>query len=59
MDPTEVGDMIVDAIVNNKLYVATHGNWKQNVKDRFHALIESMPEARPFDFGESLSVKKD
>jgi len=56
MEPTEVGDMIVDAIRHNKLYVATHGNWKENVEARFRAMIDAMPEARPFDFGETLKV---
>jgi len=56
MEPTEVGDMIVDAIVHNKLYVATHGNWRDNVRDRFEALIAAMPEPVEFDFGASLSV---
>lgn len=56
MEPTEVGDMIVDAIRHNKLYVSTHGNWKDAVEARFRALMDSMPEARPFDFGASLSV---
>ncbi len=58
MEPTEVGDMIVDAITHNKLYVSTHGNWKDNVEQRFRALMDSMPEAKPFDFGASLSVPK-
>jgi short-subunit dehydrogenase len=58
MEPTEVGDMIVDAIQNNKLYVSTHGNWKEQVEARFQALMDSMPEAKPFDFGASLAVPK-
>ncbi len=58
MEPTEVGDMIVDAIQNNKLYVSTHGNWKDNVEQRFQALMASMPEAKPIDFGASLAVPK-
>jgi NAD(P)-dependent dehydrogenase (short-subunit alcohol dehydrogenase family) len=58
MEPTEVGDMIVDAIQNNKLYVSTHGNWKDNVEQRFQAIMASMPEAKPFDFGASLAVPK-
>jgi len=56
MEPTEVGDMIVDAIRNDTLYVATHGNWKETCEARFKALIDCMPEARPFDFGASLKV---
>lgn len=58
MEPTEVGDMIVDAIQNNKLYVITHGNWKEQVEQRFRAMIDVMPEAKPFDFGASLAVPK-
>lgn len=58
MEPTEVGDMIVNAIRNNTLYVSTHGNWKETVEQRFQAMIASMPEARPFNFSESLSVPK-
>jgi NAD(P)-dependent dehydrogenase (short-subunit alcohol dehydrogenase family) len=58
MEPTEVGDMIVDAIQNNKLYVSTHGNWKDNVEQRFQAIMASMPEAKPFDFGATLVVPK-
>ncbi|MBO9671309.1 MAG: SDR family NAD(P)-dependent oxidoreductase [Sphingobium sp.] len=58
MEPTEVGDMIVDAIRNNTLYVSTHGNWKDNVEQRFRALMDSMPEAKPFDFSATLVVPK-
>jgi len=56
MEPTQVGDMVVDAIVHNKLYIATHGNWRDNVRARFEALIAAMPEPVDFDFGASLSV---
>ncbi|MBU0557687.1 MAG: SDR family NAD(P)-dependent oxidoreductase [Alphaproteobacteria bacterium] len=59
MEPTEVGDMIVDAIRNNTLYVSTHGNWKETVEERFKALIASMPEAKPFDFGATLAVPQE
>jgi len=58
MEPTEVGDMIVDAIRNNTLYVITHGNWKEQVEQRFRAMIDAMPEAKPFDFGATLAVPK-
>ncbi len=57
MEPTQVGDMIVDAIRNNRLYVSTHGNWKANVEERFHALIASMPESAGENFSESLRVE--
>jgi len=57
MEPTQVGDMIVDAIRNNRLYVSTHGNWKTNVEERFRALIASMPESGGENFSESLRVE--
>jgi len=59
MDATQVGDMIVDAITNNKLYVSTHGNWKTQVTQRFEDIIASMPEPDDsLDFSKSLSVPK-
>jgi NAD(P)-dependent dehydrogenase (short-subunit alcohol dehydrogenase family) len=59
MEPTEVGDMIVEAIRHNRFYVSTHGNWKETVEARFKAMIASMPEARPFSFSASLAVPKE
>lgn len=59
MEPTKVGDMIVDAIENNKLYVATHGNWHDTCADRFKALLDCMPPSGGENFGASLSVPKD
>lgn len=43
MDATKVGDMIVDAIRHDKLYVITHGEWRPQVEARFAALLEAMP----------------
>jgi NAD(P)-dependent dehydrogenase (short-subunit alcohol dehydrogenase family) len=57
MEPTQVGDMIVEAILGNRLYVSTHGNWKDNVRARFEALIASMPESKGEDFSASLSTQ--
>lgn len=59
MEATQVGDMIVDAIRNNTLYVSTHGNWKAQVTQRFQDIIASMPEADDsLDLSKSLSVPK-
>ena len=59
MEATQVGDMIVDAIRNNTLYVATHGNWKSQVTQRFQDIIAAMPEADDsLDLSKSLSVPK-
>lgn len=59
MDPTKVGDMIVDAITNNKLYIATHGDWKATCEARFAELLAAMPEPSGIDWSKSLSVNAD
>jgi NAD(P)-dependent dehydrogenase (short-subunit alcohol dehydrogenase family) len=43
MEPEEVGNMILDAIVNDKLYVITHGEWREMAAARFDAMLEAMP----------------
>lgn len=59
MEPTQVGDMIVDAIRHNKLYVSTHGNWREACEARFKALLDSMPESGGENFGASLKVPQE
>lgn len=59
MEPTTVGDMVVDAILNGKLYISTHGNWRENCEARFNAILDSMPESRGEDFSASLAVAED
>lgn len=44
MEPEEVGEMILDAVLNNKLYVITHGEWRLAAEARFNALLAAMPE---------------
>jgi NAD(P)-dependent dehydrogenase (short-subunit alcohol dehydrogenase family) len=56
MEPTQVGDMVVDAIRHNRLYVSTHGNWRSTCEARFEALLASMPESGGENFSASLSV---
>ena len=43
MEPEQVGDMVVDAIRNDKLYIVTHGEWRDAVKSRFEAMMDAMP----------------
>ena len=57
MEPTEVGDMVIDAIVNNTLYIATHGNWADAIRTRFETMIAVMPPPVDLNFGETLAVK--
>ncbi len=43
MEPEEVGDMVVDAIRNDRLYIVTHGEWRDAVKARMEAMMAAMP----------------
>jgi NAD(P)-dependent dehydrogenase (short-subunit alcohol dehydrogenase family) len=43
MEPEQVGDMIVDAIRNDKLYVITHGEWREIVQGRHDRIMAAMP----------------
>ena len=43
MEPEQVGDMVVDAIRNDRLYIVTHGEWRDAVKSRFEAMMAAMP----------------
>jgi len=54
MEPTQVGDMIVDAIVNDKLYVITHGEWREAVEAKFAAQLAAMPTQINHDLIASL-----
>jgi len=43
MEPEEVGDMVVDAIRNNKLYVITHGEWRDAMQQRHDRIMAATP----------------
>jgi NAD(P)-dependent dehydrogenase (short-subunit alcohol dehydrogenase family) len=43
MEPDEVGGMVLDAIRENKLYVITHGEWRDAVVARTDAILAAMP----------------
>jgi NAD(P)-dependent dehydrogenase (short-subunit alcohol dehydrogenase family) len=43
MEPEQVGDMVVDAILTNKLYIITHGEWREAFKARADAILAAMP----------------
>ena len=47
MEPDQVGDMVVKAILNNELYIITHGEWRDAVKARFEAMLAAMPTSEP------------
>ncbi len=54
MEPDEVGDMIVNAVRNNTLYVITHGEWRPAVTARFEAILAAMPQSTRPELIESL-----
>jgi len=43
MEPEQVGDMVVEAIREDRLYIVTHGEWRDAVKSRFEAMMQAMP----------------
>lgn len=43
MEPATVGDMIVDAIRTNRLFVITHGEWRDIFNQRTQAILDAMP----------------
>jgi NAD(P)-dependent dehydrogenase (short-subunit alcohol dehydrogenase family) len=45
MEPDEVGAMVVEAILANRLYVITHGEWRGAVQARHDAIMAAMPTA--------------
>jgi NAD(P)-dependent dehydrogenase (short-subunit alcohol dehydrogenase family) len=44
MEPEEVGEMILNAVRTDTLYVITHGEWRDAVVSRFEAILAAMPE---------------
>jgi NAD(P)-dependent dehydrogenase (short-subunit alcohol dehydrogenase family) len=44
MEPEQVGEMIVNAVRNNALYVITHGEWRPAVLARDEAILAAMPK---------------
>lgn len=44
MEPTEVGELVLNAIRNDELYIITHGEWRPMAEARHAAIIKAMPE---------------
>jgi NAD(P)-dependent dehydrogenase (short-subunit alcohol dehydrogenase family) len=45
MDPRVVGDMVADGILNNDVYIITHGEFKNRMRERAEALMAAVPHA--------------
>lgn len=43
LEPSAVGDLVLQAIRNDELYIITHGEWRPMAEARHAAIIEAMP----------------
>lgn len=44
MDPDDVGELVADAILTDRLYIVTHGQFSDRMRDRAEALLAATPE---------------
>jgi hypothetical protein len=44
MQPQEVGSLVLKAVMDDELYIITHGEWRPMAVARHAALIAAMPE---------------
>jgi len=59
MEATQVGEMVLDAIRHNKLYIVTHGEWRDVFLARMNAILEAMPTEVSEDLIATLRPKQD
>ena len=45
MDPETVGEIVADGILANRLYIVTHGEFRDKMRERNQALMDAVPEA--------------
>lgn len=45
MDPELVGDIVAEGILANRLYIVTHGEFRDKMRERSEALMDAVPEA--------------
>jgi NAD(P)-dependent dehydrogenase (short-subunit alcohol dehydrogenase family) len=44
LEPAELGEQVLRAVLNDDLYIITHGEWRSAAEQRHAALIAAMPE---------------
>jgi NAD(P)-dependent dehydrogenase (short-subunit alcohol dehydrogenase family) len=44
LEPADVGELVLNAVRNDELYVITHGEWRPMAEARHAAIIAAMPE---------------
>jgi NAD(P)-dependent dehydrogenase (short-subunit alcohol dehydrogenase family) len=57
MDPLEVGGRVLRGIRNNDLYILTHPEYEQGVRDRFEAILASFPHGEPLPPPERVAAE--
>ena len=45
MDPEVVGEIVADGILANRLYIMTHGEFRDRMRERHELLMSAVPEA--------------
>lgn len=45
MDPEVVGEIVADGILANRLYIMTHGEFRDKMRERHELLMSAVPEA--------------
>jgi short-subunit dehydrogenase len=58
MEPRVVGERVLKGILNNELYVITHGEWREAFVQRTQALLEAMPKEVNPDLIASLRERR-
>jgi NAD(P)-dependent dehydrogenase (short-subunit alcohol dehydrogenase family) len=44
MEPSSAGELVLKAVLNDELYIITHGEWKAAAQRRHTALLAAMPD---------------
>lgn len=47
MDPLEVGELVVEGIRRNHLYILTHPEYESGIRERFEAIMAAVPDTPP------------
>lgn len=44
MEPPTAGELVLKAVLNDELYIITHGEWKAAAERRHMPLLAAMPD---------------
>jgi NAD(P)-dependent dehydrogenase (short-subunit alcohol dehydrogenase family) len=47
MDPIEMGERVLRGILRNDLYILTHPEYEQGIRERFEAILAALPREQP------------